>query len=848
MFRLSLRTLLAHKARFAMTSFAVLMGVGFVVGAFVVTDTLRRSVDELLETITSVDVTVRATSNLDSGSSGGPATRGRIDGNLAEPVSRVDGVAAAVGQVAGYAQLLDEAGEPVTTSGAPFFGLSWPAEPSVNPATLDVGRPPERPGEVVIDRGTAQDYDFAVGDRTRMLVLDGQVDVEIVGIFTYGASNSLLGARLTGMDPAWAADVLDTGGQVDSVDVVVEPGTDIPEVAARIQTVLPPGVEAVPSQQVVDESQRQVSGLLSVFQNVLLAFAGIAVFVSAFYINNTFAIVLGQRVRELSLVRALGASARQVVTSVLVEAAVIGVVAGAIGVAFGLVIAVALQGLLAAGGFDLPDRALVVSPRTLLAAFVVALPVTVLSALAPARRAARVAPVEGMQSGYRAPDGSRPVRLVMGAVVSVGAVLVVAYGLFVAEETVVTFVALAVGAAGIFLGVASLGPLIAAPVVAALGWPVARVVHPTGSLARANAMRNPFRTSRTAAALMIGLALVTTAFVVGESIKQSFSDAVSGAVTADFVITGGGFSGFSPKVADDLRALPGIDAVTGVRFDRFAIDGIEADITAVDPSAAGEVVDIGLQEGSIADLGPDTVLIHVDPARERGLEVGDTVEVTYASGGPRTVRVAGIYDDATFAGNYVMDLATFTQAYPTNALDFFVFATVASGVDPDGERRAIEDALVAYPQVEVETRDQFNRSQQAQLDQVLVAVNGLLGLALFIALLGIANTLALSVVERTREIGLLRAVGQARGQTRIMVLLEALIVAVFGALAGLLIGLGLGVAAALAMPESFITRVAVPVGSLVAVLVVSAVLGVVAGVLPARRAARMKVLEAINVE
>lgn len=848
MLHLSLRTLLAHKARFAMTAFAVVMGVGFVVGSFVVTDTLRRSVDELFETITTVDATVRAEANLQSGG-GAPASRGRVPAGLAADVSRVDGVAAAGTTITGYAQLLDRHGDPVTTTGAPLFGVNWPTDPRLNPATIDAGRAPESPGEVAIDRGTADDFDLGVGDRTQMLVLDGQEDVEVVGVFTYGETNSLLGARLTAMETGWADEVLDAGGQVDSIDVVADPGVDPADLVDRIDTVLPEGVEVVPSEQVVDEGQEQVSGLLSVFQNVLLAFAGIAVFVSAFYINNTFAIVLGQRVRELSLLRALGASGRQVVASVMLEASLIGVVAGVLGIGFGLLIARVLQGILAAGGFELPDRALVLSTRTLVAALVVGVPVTVLSALPSARRAARLAPIEGMRSGTAPAGPTSRRRLAAGGALALAGAALLATGLFALDDTGDTFTALAGGAIAVFLGVAMLSPLIAAPVAGVLGWPMSLRRFTTGRLARANAMRNPDRTARTAAALMIGLALVTTALVVGESMKQSFADAVSGAVTADYVVSGSGFTGFSPSVAEGLRALPEIGAATGVRFDRFSFDGDEADITAVDPDAAAAVIDIDLRSGSIEDLDRSSILIHEDPADERGLVVGDTVEVAYASGRPQQATVAGIYGDATFAGNYLMDLDTFNRRYPAaNALDLFVFATAADGVDPEAARTRVEAALADYPQVELESRDEFNQTQQAQLDQLLLAVNGLLALALFIALLGIANTLALSVVERTHEIGLLRAVGQSRRQTRRMVLLEALIVSGFGALLGLAIGLVFGIGAVSAMPASIITRIAVPTGSLVVVLVLAAVFGILAGLLPARRAARLDVLEAISVE
>lgn len=848
MFSLSIRSLLSHKLRFLSTTFAVVLGVGFVVGAFVVTDTLGKAVDELFEGISSeVDVSVRASTDLESGF-GGVTSRGRVPLSLAPELAAVDGVDGVAPQLSGYAQLLDKQGEPMATTGAPLLGVNWTTDERLNPATIERGRAPTAPGEVAIDRGTADDFGFAPGARTQMLTIGGPRDVEVVGVFTFGASNSLLGARLTAMETAWADEVLGAGGLADTIDLVAEPGVGADELATRVRAVLPPGTEAVTGRTVIDEGTEQVGGFLTVFQTVLLAFAGIALFVSAFFINNTFSILLGQRVRELSLLRALGATGGQVLRSVMLEAIVIGLLASVLGVGFGLLIAGFLQGVLAAGGFDLPAESLALEGRTVVAALVVGLPVTVVSALPPARRAARVAPLEGMRAGFVPGEGTQRGRLIVGSTLTIVGAALLLVGLFVLDGTAPVFASLAVGALGVFGGVALLSPLAAVPAARVLGWPVARLGGSTGRLARANAMRNPHRTAKTASALMIGLALVTTAFVVGESLKRSFADAVEGAVTADFVVSGGGFTGFSPKVAEDLRALPEIDAATGVRFDRFRFQGQDQDVVAVDPTDGAAVIDIGLEAGDFAALGPDSILIHRDPARDQGLQVGDQVEVSYASGGPRQVRIAGIYGDATFAGNYLMDLDTFTELYPFNNLDFFVFATVTEGVDPAVARAKVEEVVASLPQLEVQSRAEFNQSQQDQLDQILLAVNGLLGLALVIALLGIGNTLALSVVERTHEIGLLRAVGMRRRQVRTMVLTEALVVALFGAVLGVSVGLVFGLGAASAMPPSVITRIAVPAGSLVAVVVVAALFGIVAGVLPARRAARFDILEAIAVE
>jgi putative ABC transport system permease protein len=843
MLKLSLRGLLAHKLRFVTTTFAVVLGVAFVVGALVVTDTLRSSVGELFSSINEgIDISVRAETNLSGG--GGPASRGRVPEDLVEVVRTVDGVASAEGVVSGYAQMLDEDGEPTTTTGAPFLGVSWGENDDLYPVTIDEGRKPEGPDEVAIDRDTSDEYGLDVGDRTAVLLVEGQRPVQVVGVFTFGETNSLLGARLTAFDAEVAPAAFGIVGEFDTIDIGAEPGVDAEELSEQVQAELPEGFEAVTQQAIVDESEDQVGVFLDVFQTALLGFAGVALFVSAFYINNTFSIVLGQRTRELSLLRSLGASTGQVTASVLIEALLVGVVASAVGIGAGLLIAVALQGILAAGGFELPDEALALTGRTFGAALIVGVGVTLASAVSPARQAGRVPPMAGMLQGYRSPEPSRRRWLAGGGLVAVGLALGL-LGLFVIDRSMLIFTSLVVGALAVFLGIALLSPLLAEPVVGALGRPFAALFRISGRLARANAVRNPHRTAKTASALMVGLALVTMVSVVGASLKESFAASVADAVTADYVVSTESFTGFSPDVVTALQAEPDIDRVTGVRFDRFIFEGAEKDLAAIDPDTAFELVDVDVQAGSPGDLAPGTIFVHEDPAGDLGLEVGDTVTVEFADGGPRDLQVAGIHADSTYAGNYLVDLDTFDEGYPANDLDMLAFATVVDGVDPAAARPAIERALEPFPQLTLEDRVEFNESQQSQVDQILLAVNALLGLALVIALLGIANTLALSVIERVREIGVLRAVGMTRGQTRLMVMVESVVVAAFGAFLGIVIGLLFGLGAASAMPESVITIVTVPFGTLIGIAVVAMLCGVIAGLLPARRAARLDVLEAI---
>ena len=578
-----------------------------------------------------------------------------------------------------------------------------------------------------------------------------------------------------------------------------------------MQRVLPEGIESVTGTEVAAEGEEGIAGLMDAFRNILLGFAAVALFVSAFFINNTFSIVVGQRTRQLALLRAVGASAGQITRSVVGEALVVGALASAVGIAFGLVIALVLQAILNAAGFGLPDQGLVLATRTVAAGLIVGLGVTLVASLAPARRASTVPPVQGMQEGFQPAAASRTRRTWSGGGLTLlGAGLVIA-GLRVAEETMTIVALLGLGAFSVFIGVALLSPVVAVPIAGTLGRPIAPMFRVAGRLANANAVRNPERTSKTAAALMIGLALVTTVFIVGTSMKKTFAEAIEGSVGADYVLSTAGFTGFSPELTADLAEIPEVSAVTGVRFNTILIEGNSRDVVAADAAVTDQLVDIDVQTGSLADLDDATPSSCTrTPPDDLGVTVGDHVTVEMAVGGPRELTVAGTYADAAFAGNYLIDLELFTEGYPTSNLDFFAFARLTEDADPAAARAAIDDAMTAYPQVTLEDRSEWQASQEAQFDSLLIAVNGLLGLALFIALLGIANTLALSVLERTREIGLLRAVGMLRRQVREMVLAESAMVAIFGAVLGVAIGTAFGVAIAVAMPPSVVTVTAIP--------------------------------------
>ena len=846
MFRLSVRSMLAHKIRFVMTSFAIVLGVAFVVGSMVVTDTVRRSFDTLFAEINQgLDLEVRSESAFTEGP--GQADREPLPAELVDRVAQVDGVQAVEGAVQGFAQPVAPDGDAVTTTGAPLLGVSWGPVDELSNVSLASGKKPDQPGEIAMDQGTFDQYDFQLGQDVPVLLADGVETFKLVGTAKFGDSNSLAGARLTLFTPDEAQRVFDRTGRWDVIDVAVAPGADTAQVQAAISDVLPQGVEVVTGQAIAQEGADAIGEFAGIFGNILLGFAAVALFVSAFYIYNTFTIILGQRVRELALLRAIGASEGQIRATVIIEALLIGVLSSVIGIGAGMLTALGLRALLNAGGFGLPADALVLERSTVIAALVVGIGVTLAASVIPARTAARVPVIEALRDGVASTPRSRKLRLTVGAVTTILGAVLVGLGLFVTSGTAPTLTSLGLGAVLVFLGVANLSPLFAGPVAHALGAPIAKLFREPGKLARENATRNPFRTASTASALVIGLALVTMALVVGTSVKETFTAKIDQSVEADFVITEPSFNGFSPTLAKDLEQKPEIAAVTGLRFGRFKFEGDTKDVIAVGPDA-GELVDIGITSGgSLTDLTDQGVFVQKDPAKDLGLSVGDQVNVEFARTGEQTFTVQGIYTDATFAGNYVISLGAYEKNF-TDMLDQVVMAKAAEGVSPSDARAAVEAAAATFPQVDIEDRQQFLDSQQAQIDQVLITVNALLLLAVVIAVLGIGNTLALSVFERTRELGLLRAVGMSRRQTRRMIRWESAIVSLFGAVLGVAVGVVFGLAATAALPDSFLDRIAIPTGTLLGLVVVAMLAGLLAAVLPARRASKLDVLEAIAAE
>ena len=832
MLRATLRSLLSRKLRLLLSAMAVVLGVSFVSGAFVLTDTLGRVFDDLFVSVndkTSVEVRGE---ELFEGEGG--TTRQPVPASVLAAVAEVDGVAAATGDVTGYAQLVKEDGKAYSPNGPPTLGQNWDPNPVTTPYTLRSGRGPTGPDEVAIDALTAEKTGYGVGDRVPVLLPDGTRTFSVTGVFGFGDTDNVGGASISAFEPATARQLFAKPGELLSVRVAAEDGVSDAELRDRIAQVLPAGTQALTGTDSAAQQADEIKGFFGFFTTFLLVFAGVALFVGAFLIFNTFTILVAQRQRELALLRALGASRRQVTTSVLVESVLVGLIASVLGLALGLAVARGLQALINGFGGSLPSGPLVVQTRTVVVSLVVGLAVTVLAALLPARRAAAVPPVAAMRDAA-APERSLRRGTVVGAVLLViGAVL-----LTVGLQGEIALVG--AGALVSFLGVAGLSPQLSRPVARLVGAPFTRRVP--GRLGRLNAMRNPRRTASTAAALMIGMALVTAVGVLGASAKASVEKIITTAVGADVVVqTSGGFQGLPSTVADEIGAAPGVESVSRIRGDQARVGEETTFVTAVDDAAIGGAVRLTRVSGEL-ELAPGQLLLSDGEAMARGVAVGDEVAVTLARGGERAYRVAGTYEDNELVGPILMD-ASAGKDFLTTA-DMALLVRKAEGTSTAQLLSAVEEATRAYPTAEVLDQSGFVEDTTAQIDVVISIISVLLALSVLIAVLGIVNTLALAVLERTRELGLLRAVGLGRRQTRRMVTVEAVIVAVFGALLGIAVGSVFGVALQRALADDGITELRFPVVRLLLFVVVAALAGVVAALLPARRAARLDVLKAI---
>ncbi len=850
MWHATLKSLFARKLRLALTALAIVLGVGFVAGTYVLTDTMNKAFNDLFAQVNSAtDVIVRATQAFtpsQAGPGGGSGqTRNPIQQDLLPAVQAVPGVQTAQGDVTGYAQLVDpKTGKTIGGLGPPTLGTNW-NETSNAILDLRTGTPPTGPGQVVIDAATAAKYDLKVGQAVRILFVGPPAEFTIVGIAGFGSADNLAGATLALFDTTTAQQVLGKKGVFDQIDVVAQKGVADSELRSRIQATLPSGVEAVTSTAVGAEESKALKEALGFFRTALLVFAFIALFVGAFIIFNTFSIIVAQRTREIGLLRTLGASRRQVMTSVVVEALIVGLVASAVGIVAGIGIALGLRGLLAAFGVDLPSTSLQLEMRTIVVALLIGTGITVFSSILPARRAARVAPIQALREAQETGvGGGWGRRLAIGLVVTGAGIASLLYGLFGSPSNAGLLVGF--GAAATFVGIAMLSPLVARPLAAAIGRPV-RGLGVQGRLGRENAMRNPRRTASTASALMIGLGLVAMVAVLAASLKASFNAALSETLKADFVLTTSASVPFSPEVAAKTSQVPGVAAVSQIRQGGFRVNGSTAFVTAVDPATIDQVTSIKASSAAIASLSDGKVLVYADTSKKNGWAVGDQLPASFSTVGKVPLTIGGTFNENRLVGDYVIALTTYEKYFPEQ-LDAFVMVKIDQGAQPATVQQGIEAATKEFGNIEVQNQAAFREQQAGFINQLLGLITALLLMAIVIALFGIMNTLGLSIFERTRELGLLRAVGMTRRQVRSMIRWESVIIAIFGAALGIAIGIAFGWALQRSLASQGVTELKIPVAQLVVYVIFAGLAGVVAAIFPARRAARLNVLEAIAYE
>ncbi len=838
MIRNALNGLKANKLRFTLTALSVVLGVAFVAGSFVFTDTINARFENLFTDVyAGVDATVRP----DETAFG--AQDPYLDESLLAEVTGVEGVDTAAGGVAGFAQLIDADGVPIGGQGPPTLGFSWVEEPRLNLLRIEQsnGRAPAAAGEIAIDVATAEANDLAVGDRIEVQTINGASTFTIVGLANFGTEDNLAGATITAFELREAQRLFDMEDRLSSIDVIADDGITQEQLVEAISATTPQRVEVVTGDQQTQEEIENFTEGLGFLNTALLAFAGIAVFVGAFVIQNTFRITVAQRVRELALLRAVGATGSQVTWMVLIEAAILALVASALGVVAGIGVAQIIKVGMSALGMGVPDGPLTVMPRTVLVAMGVGVVVTLISALIPARRAAVIPPVAAMSEWEaRTTRKSLRTRAIVGSGLTlVGAASMVG-GLMLENSASLAMVSL--GAIGLFLGMSVLAPLLAGPVARLLSAPLRGI---TGKLARENTIRQPRRTASTASALMIGVALVAFVSIFAASVKASVADNIDESFPADLSFTSTNLSiGVSPAVMAELGMVDDFEAVSAVSVGHFTVDGQEVNVAGVDPETISSVYSVGAST-ELSTL-TEGMMVAETTLTENGWAVGDTIAVAYEATGEVSTRIVGTFEDQNF-GNYLISEETFVENIGDDQVTI-AFVSLADGVGLDEGKATAEAALAEFPNVSVDTKAEFIADAEAQVDQMVALFSGLLGLALVIALLGIANTLALSIVERTREIGLLRAVGMGRRQVRSMIRWEAIVIALFGALLGVLIGsvIGFGVISSLA--DDGLGSFMLPGGQLVVWLVAAAFAGVLASIGPARKAARLDVLKAISYE
>ncbi len=854
MLQVALRGLATRKLRSALTALAIVLGVALVTGTFVLTDSITGAFNSIFQTIYSgTDATVTGRNAIDSSGNGGAAGNGTtvppFSQTLLTRVQALPDVKQAIGDVSGSLQVVVN-GKVISSGGAPNLGFSVnPSKPQFSSLKLVSGSWPGPTG-VVIDTNTASKKNLHAGQVIGVQGTGHVVPLRISGLVKFGSASSLGGATLAGLALPTAQRLLGRVGQLDEIRASAKSGVSPKQLVAQIRPILPPHTQVRTGAQQAQQDSASINSFLSFLKTFLLVFAGVALFVGSFVIANSLSITIAQRTREFGTLRTLGASRRQVRRAILVESFVVGLVASVIGLLVGLGLAQGLFALFNAAGLTLPNTGTVVKPRTIVLAILVGVIVTMLASLRPAVRATRVEPIAAVREGATLPEGRLAKYRNPGsaAAVALGFIAIIV-GLFVVSGTGPVLALMGAGAVLVFIGVALLSARIVPWLATWLGWPATKVAGAIGRLARDNARRNPQRTASTASALMIGLALVTLVAMLSAGIISNFKGAVNEQFTGDYAVTAqNNFSPISTSVGNAAARTPGVVAVGNVRAGQGRVFGSNEQLTAVNPGTAA-VVKLNWTHGSqavFATLGANGAFIDNSYASSHHLTIGSAMMVTTPTGGHIPLVVKGIFkppSGGSAFGTVTMSDTTWDRYYqePQNLYTLVKM----SGGESAANEAALNRTLKAFPDAKVQTRQKFIDNQISGLTQILNILYVLLALSIIVSLFGIVNTLVLSVFERTREIGMLRAVGTSRRQIRRMIRHESVITALIGSVLGIALGIAFG--ALLAARVSSIAFV-IPVGNLIIFLIASWIVGVLAAIFPARRAARLQPLQALAYE
>ena len=859
MIRVALRGLAGRKLRAALTSLAIVLGVAMMSGTYVLTDTIDNAFNTIFdESYAGTDVVVSGR-GADINFQGDTTDAPPVAADLLEEINGLPTVEIATGGILNETdtKIIGSDGEAINTQGAPSFGFGVDTSPEVarfNPLNLIAGRWAAGDGEVVVDAGTADKEGFEVGDTIEVATLHPKEPFELVGIARFGEVDTLGTATFAVFDIPTAQRLLDREGQFDAISVAGRNGVTPERLITEISPILPDGTQVRTAAAEAQEDKDEITEFTSFIRYFLLAFAGVALFVGAFVIFNTFSITVAQRTREFATLRTIGASRRQVLGSVIVEALTIGILASVIGLFSGLGLAKGLEALFRALELELPLADTVFATRTIVVSLLVGIMITLVAGLFPAIRATRVPPIAAVREGAILPRSRlAPIAPYIALVTIALALVLLGYAMFRDDlATGTRLLSIAGGVLALFTGIAMISSRLVRPLAAVVGWPATLVGGAAGKLARGNSIRNPGRTAATAAALMIGIALVTFVAVLANSMKESNRGALEDQVIADYVVTSqDGFTPFVAGAGDALATTPDTDLVTSVRSELGEINGDGSYITGIEPGAIEQAYRFEWVEGSdsvLSELGMNGAVIDSDFAEEHDIALGDTVTVRSASNETAQIEIKAVYEPPPFypiLGSLSITTEAFDALYerPRNQ---FTFVNVP-GEPTEASSRGLEEAVAGFPDANVQTLDEWITKQDEDFNQFLLMLYILLALSVIVSIFGMVNTLVLSVFERTRELGMLRAVGMTRRQARRMVRHESVITALIGAALGLPLGIFLAALVTRALGE-FDIRFSVPVGQLVFFAAIAVIVGIAAAIVPARRAGKLNVLRALQYE